>query len=430
MTFSSLFTTSHDGRSTRRGRLRGLLTAAVAAPLFAVPVASAAASTGAASTGAASTGAASTGAASTGAASTGAAEAPWEVSQVPQAPHAANPTNPLAGRRWGVYLGPQDQVYEPYKAATGATKELIGKIALRPRTKWYGGWVADGDIKKRVSDYIRISQAGDPEALVQLAVFRMEPWEHEACDRAPTAGEKASYRTWVTNLAAGIGSTPTLVVMQPDGPFLWCAPDIKATAGLLRFATKKLSALPRTSVYIDAGAADWCENGRGNDPERCASLLERTGVQFARGFALDSTHYTGPSDNIRHGTAIARILERDGYGTKHFIVDTAKSGRPMHWADVIPAERGGLKDNARTCTSSTMRQCVTLGIPPTARPAETGYGLAKATRKLAAEYVDGFVWFGRPWLFNQADPFVLQRAVDMGLTTPWPGPRHGTPPKG
>lgn len=345
-----------------------------------------------------------------------------EVWQRPEGAHPSNPSNPLAGRVWGVYDGPQDQVWAPYNAATGEEKELIGRIALRPRTKWYGAFVPDQLIDDRVRDYIEASQDGDPDALVQMAVFRMQPWEHEACTRPATPREKASYRTWITNLAAGIGSTPTLVVMQPDGPFLWCVPKRGATARLLRFATETLGSLPNTHVYIDAGAADWCENGKGNDPRRCAAILMKTGIEHARGFALDSTHYTGPSENIRHGTRIVEILRDRGYGSKHFIIDTAKSGRPTMWNDMVPATKKDLKDNARTCSRPTMRRCVTLGIPPTAQAWLADWGLPEADRALAAEHVDGFVWFGRPWLFNQADPFVEQRALDMGRTTPWPGP--------
>lgn len=345
-----------------------------------------------------------------------------EVWQAPERPHPKNRGNPLANRIWGVYEGPQDQVWRPYEAASGEEKELIGKIALRPRTKWYGAFVADGDITDRVSQYIASSQDGDPQALVQMAIFRMQPWEHEACTRPSTRSEKRSYRQWITNLAAGIGSTHTLIVMQPDGPFLWCVPKRGATSRLLTFATRTLSSLPNTSVYIDAGAADWCENGRGADPRRCAGILKRTGVRYARGFALDSTHYTGPADNIRHGSRIVQILRRDGFGRKHFIIDTAKSGRPMSWGEVIPAAPGDQKDNARTCSRPNMKRCVTLGIPPTVRVAAKKWDMSRKVRSMAARHVDGFVWFGRPWLYNQADPFVKQRALDMGRTTPWMPP--------
>ncbi|KRF16500.1 hypothetical protein ASG90_09395 [Nocardioides sp. Soil797] len=345
-----------------------------------------------------------------------------EVWQAPEAAHGKNPTNPLAGRVWGVYQGLQDQVWAPYRAAKGAEKTAIGRIALRPRTKWYGGWLAPTQIDDKVRDYIRSSQAGDDEALVQLAVFRMRPWGGEACRRVPTTKERKGYRRWMRSLAEGIGDAHTLVVMQPDGPFLWCVPDQAMTRRLLTYGTKLLSALPNTSVYIDAGAADWCGNGSGNDPETCARILEYTGVQFARGFALDSTHYTGPSDNIRHGTKIVKILRRDGFGDKHFIIDTAKSGTPTNWRDMIPSVPGGINDNARTCTSPTMTRCVTLGIPPTARPGVATWQLPARDRAKARKWVDGFVWFGRPWLYNQADPFVKQRALDMDRSTKYPAP--------
>ncbi|QIX28299.1 glycoside hydrolase family 6 protein [Nocardioides sp. JQ2195] len=345
-----------------------------------------------------------------------------EVWQVPEAPHAKNRSNPLAGRVWGVYQGPQDQVWAPYRAATGAEKAAIGRIALRPRTKWYGSWIAPNQIDDKVRDYIRSSLAGDDEALVQLAVFRMKPWGGEACRRVPTKEERSAYRRWMRSLAEGIGDAHTLVEMQPDGPFFWCVPNRELTGRLLRYGTKLLSSLPNTSVYIDAGAADWCGNGSGNDPEMCAQTLEHTGIEFARGFALDSTHYTGPSDNIRHGTRIVKILRRDGYGDKHFIIDTAKSGVPTNWRDMIPSEPGGITDNARTCTTPTMTRCVTLGIPPTARAGVATWQLSDRDRAKARKWVDGFVWFGRPWLYNQADPFVKQRALDMDQSTKYPAP--------
>jgi endoglucanase len=343
----------------------------------------------------------------------------------PAEPHAENPTNPLAGRLWGVYRGPQDQVWRPYTRSTGRTRTALAQIAERPRTKWYAKYLPDSRVRSTVTDYVASSQAGNPETLAQMAVFRMTPWEGEACKRPTTVAEAASYRTWITELAAGIGSAHTLVVMQPDGPFLLCAPDRAVKSELLTWATQTLSALPNTSVYIDAGAADWCQNGTAQESFRCARILELSGIEHARGFALDSTHYTGPVENIDRGMEIIAELVADGYGEKHFIIDTAKSGRPTMWRDMIASTPRGLRNNARTCTTRAMKRCVTLGIPPTPRPADPQWGLPAPQRQQAAQYVDGFVWFGRPWLYNQADPFVKKRALAMAASTPWTdtGPR-------
>ncbi len=345
---------------------------------------------------------------------------PGEVWRRADEPYRENDSNPLANRVWGVYSGAQDQVSVGYARASAGDRALLDTIMLRPRTKWFGSFVPDSQIRGTVAEYIAGSQGGDSKKLVQFAVFRMEPWEHEACGRRSSPAELGSYRRWIDEMAAGVGSTPALIVMQPDGPFLWCAPDREAKATALSYATQKLSALPNTSVYIDAGAPDWCENDRGGDPERCAQILKETGVQYARGFALDSTHYTGPTDNIRHGSRIVEILKRDGYGSKHFILDTAKSGSPTEWDAMIPSAPGGLKDDARVCVSSSQEQCVTLGIPPTVRVSAPQWGLSVQDRELARKNVDGFVWFGRPWLYKQADPFVMDRALTMARSTPWP----------
>lgn len=130
----------------------------------------------------------------------------------------------------------------------------------------------------------------------------------------------------------------------------------------------------------------------------------------------------GAAENVRHGSKIVAILERDGFGRKRFIVDTAKSGRPTRWNDMVPSKPGGLRDDARVCTSPTQLRCVTLGIPPTIRTADPRWALTNADAALARRNVDGFVWFGRPWLFQQADPFVMKRARTMVRSTPWPGP--------
>ena len=132
--------------------------------------------------------------------------------------------NPLAGRAWGVYKGKAEQSWQPYVDATGVNEQLLAKIALRPKAKWFGAWNPTDKIAGEVRAYVANSQAGDPEALVQMAIFRMRPWEHEACTRLPTTAEQTSYRRWTDQLANGIGTAHTAVILQPDGPFALCAP--------------------------------------------------------------------------------------------------------------------------------------------------------------------------------------------------------------
>ncbi|MDQ2669552.1 MAG: glycoside hydrolase family 6 protein, partial [Gemmatimonadota bacterium] len=202
------------------------------------------------------------------------------------------------------------------------------------------------------------------------------------------------------------------VVLQPDGPFALCAPrGSRLPSRMIAYAAERLSAQPHTSVYIDAGASDWPKD----DPQTAATILERAGVEHARGFALNATHYTSTAENIRHGAAVVEELARRGIPGRHFVISTAENGRPFHFDDY----KGSHPNNAKVCATKRERRCVTLGIPPTTRVAARRWGLPDAARDLAREHVDAYLWFGKPWLVRQTSPFSMRRALGMARTTPY-----------
>jgi endoglucanase len=303
--------------------------------------------------------------------------------------------------------------------ATGAQKAALAKIALRPKAKWFGAWIPNDQIAAKVRDYVANSQAGNPNALVQLAVFRMVPWEHEACTRLPTTAEQASYRQWIDRFASAIGTAHTAVILQPDGPFALCAPGGSTLpSSLIAYASRVFSALPRTSVYIDAGAADWPAPGGQGGAAEAARLLVDAGVRYARGFALNSTHYSSTNLEVARGAEIIGLLAARGLAGKHFVVNTSSNGHPFTFGRYT----GPDPDDAFVCRSKqepVATTCVTLGIPPTSDVANPGWRLWASTSTLARGYVDGYLWFGRPWLHRQADPFVLSRALQLVASTPY-----------
>jgi endoglucanase len=334
------------------------------------------------------------------------------------APSTAGPArlaataNPLTGHRWGVYKGNADQAWKPYVSSSGANRQLLAKIALRPKAKWFGRWISNDMIRTKVRQYIENSTGGDPDVLVQMTVFRMVPWEHEACRRLPTAAEQAGYKQWIDRFASGIGNTHVALILQPDGPFALCAPHGSTLPSrLVAYASRRFSALPHTSVYIDSGASDW----PAHRTDEAVKILLRAGVRYARGFAMNSTHYSATSSNITYGATVVRQLARRGVPGKHFVINTSSNGRPF----TFNKARGSHPDNAKVCATRTERVCVTLGIPPTADVASTRWGLSATNRMLARTYVDGYLWFGRPWLFMQANPFDTKRALALARTTPY-----------
>ncbi|MGZ4471101.1 MAG: glycoside hydrolase family 6 protein [Nocardioidaceae bacterium] len=320
--------------------------------------------------------------------------------------------NPLAGRTWGVYKGDGDQAWEPYNHATGTRKQLLAKIALRPKAKWFGAWVPAGEITAKVRAYIANAQDGDPDALVQMTDFALKPWEDNACHSLPSAAEQAFYKRWTDNFAAGLGDAHVALILQPDGPFALCAPGgSKLPSHLLRYAAQRFSAHPNTSVYIEAGASDWLRD----DPARALKILVPAGVAGVRGFALNGTHYVATARDIAFGTSVVKALAKQGIPDKHFVINTSSNGRPFAGYTYT----GPNFDNARVCASRSDHRCVTLGIPPTTDVANPAWGLSDTNRANAAKYVDGYLWFGRPWLYNQADPFDMQRALQLVRTTPY-----------
>ncbi len=320
--------------------------------------------------------------------------------------------NPLAGRTWGVYKGPQDQAWAPYAASSGTERALLGKIALRPKAKWFGAWIANSRISSTVDKYIANATGGNTNTLVQMTVFRMKPWEGDACKRLPTAAEQSSYKDWVNRFAAAVGKQHAAIILQPDGPFALCVPNgSKVPSRLIAYSAQKFSALPNTTVYIDGGTWDWPYKA----PAKSASFLVDAGVKYTRGFALNSTHYGRTQDDIDFGTQVVAELAKRGAPGKHFVINTSSNGQGFEFNKA----RGGNRDNAKVCETKSERVCVTLGIPPTTDVANTRYGFTATQRARALKYVDAYLWFGRPWLYMQADPFVKSRALSLARTTPW-----------
>lgn len=323
----------------------------------------------------------------------------------------ASKTNPLAGLPWGNYSGPLDEVFPSYRASQGRNRQLLGLVALRPRMRWFGAWYPDSQARSVASEYLANVTGGNPNVMAQMAIFRLDPWEGDACKRLPTAAQQASYKTWINAFAAAIGSTRVALVLQPDLPFAACVPHHSTLPlALVAYAARVFSRLSHTTVYIDAGAGDW------PSVAEAVSELKTAGVGYTRGFALNATHYDTTENEVRFGARVVAGLAAAGIHGRHFVVNTSSNGHGFTYQQYNdPATF----DNARVCATRTSQRCATLGIPPTTAVASTKWGLSATARGLAARYADAYLWIGRPWLYNQADPFSLSRTLQLAATTPF-----------
>jgi len=330
-----------------------------------------------------------------------------------RAAYAANPDNPLAGGTWGVYTGSADGIYPAYRAATGTRKDLLAKVALRPRARWFGTWMSASTAATKLREYIRTTQAGDPEALVQLAVFRLWPHGEGAKDQPITAAQQDAYRQWVDAAAQAIGGARVAIILEPDLGVALSGWQPAVREQLTAYAAHAFAQLPRAAVYIDASDSDWLSIPRAVD------MLLHSGIQEVRGFALGATHYSATAANIAYGSNLVDALARAGVPGRHFVIDTADNGRPFTWTQYWAAHPHGDFDNAQACRTTTQERCDTLGIPPTWQVADPRWQLPASVLDEAQSLVDGYLWFGRPWLYRQSSPFLLKRTLRIARTTPF-----------
>ncbi len=321
--------------------------------------------------------------------------------------------NPLVGT-WGVYRGAGDQAWVPYTRATGTKRELLGHIALAPKARWFGAWIPTRRIAATLNDYIVRSQNGDPDAWVQLTIFRMDPWNGAAKKKVPSKQQIADYKKWIRVSARAIGDTRTILVLQPDSTTLRSVPKPRLSARLIRYAAKRYGALPNTRLYLETGGWDWPHPGQGGAPE-AARLLSASGIEFADGIATNTTHYNSTERDIERIAELAQIFAKRGLALRG-VVNTSSNGNPFEFGKY----RGKDPDNAVVCKPGRLSgTCVTLGIPPTTDVANPAWGLSARHRALAAQYVDAYLWIGRPWLYRQADPFRTKRALKLVRSSPW-----------
>ena len=59
------------------------------------------------------------------------------------------------------------------------------------------------------------------------------------------------------------------------------------------------------------------------------------------------------------------------------------------------------------------------GDPADRERRERGLGALARDRARARAHIDGYLWFGRPWLYMQTHPFDMHRVLAMARTRPY-----------
>lgn len=314
-------------------------------------------------------------------------------------------SNPLAGMRWGAWKPDTDNpgvdkptVYWRH-AHSAADKAAFAKIVDQPRFRWVG-WQpvhshgsAPG-ARETARTTIEDVTHGNPNIGTQFAVFGIHPWETQVTHQVPSPGQVSAYKAWVREFAKGIGRSRVALELQPDVPFALRLPHHSPVAfHELTYAARVFNKLPHTSVYIDAGAADYIGSAH-----QAARMLKRAGVAHAQGFALNATHYGSTHNEVVHGKAVIRALARMGLKGKHYIVNTAGNGHPFTGY----LHRKAIRSHA-ICHSRHQKFCISMGAAPTTTTHAKGD--------------DGNLWFGRPWV--DGSPSTYDGVLRLVRTSPF-----------
>lgn len=321
--------------------------------------------------------------------------------------------NPVAGYRWGIYRGGSDGLYPAYESASGARKKTLARMALTPHVRWYTTYIPASEIRAKVSTDIAQEQGGNPKVLVWMAIGRMFPHGESAKMQPLTRAERRAYRRWVDHAARGIGSARVGLVLEPDLPVALTGWRPAVRLGLVRYAARRFSSLPHATVYLDAGSADW------RNVHDDVAMLKAAGIGYVHGFALGSTHHTSTGREVRYGRQISLALAQQGFGLKHFIVDTSDNGHGYTWGQFYRAHPNADYNDPPACTSKTQRTCVSLGIPPTTDVTNSRWRLPASLRSALRKRCDAFMWIARPWLADNGRRFSLHKAVHAARSSPF-----------
>lgn len=237
---------------------------------------------------------------------------------VPGAASAAPSGNPMAAN-WFVDFGSQAALAQRQAAASGnaAAASELALIANTPQTTWFIA-VDDPFTSGYVHEWVGRWRATGPATPAAITLHGLP---HQVCagDNAPGHGDAAAYRRWIDHWARFIGRQRFAVFLEPDAlASAGCLPPaLRAERiGLMAYAAKRLSQQPQTAVYEDIGAGDWL------GLRQAAKLLKAAGVQYARGFSLNVTHFDWTSSEVAYGRKLSRLV-----GGKHFVVNTSGNGR-------------------------------------------------------------------------------------------------------
>lgn len=222
----------------------------------------------------------------------------------------ASSGNPFLGR--DLYLYPDSTAAKAVPESTGRDAAAAEKLAAVPQAIWLLPETHPTDEIAEFVDSIEL----DAQEKDQLPVFVVYGVPSRDCGNFSSGGtEAADYPRWISAIATGIASRPTVLILEPDAlPLAPSCDTVKATTNFIRDAVTRLSG-PEVTIYLDAGHSTWLA------PDVMAPLLKAAGIDEVRGFVTNVSNYNTTAEEQEYGTELSALL-----GDTHFIIDVSRNG--------------------------------------------------------------------------------------------------------
>lgn len=132
--------------------------------------------------------------------------------------------------------------------------------------------------------------------------------------------DPATYRAWISELARGLRGSSAVAVLEPDALALLgsCAGQ-EQWLPLLQYAAQRLQA-NGVWVYLDAGHSSWVA------PDVMAGRLAQAGIQYARGFAANTSNYRTTAEVTTWARQVTARLATRGAPGRTALIDTSRNG--------------------------------------------------------------------------------------------------------
>ena len=223
--------------------------------------------------------------------------------------------NPLSGAKLYVNANnPAKQQADAWRSSRPADAAAMDKIANSATARWFGDWNG-GSIQNDVRNYV--SAANSAGAMPTLVLYDIPGRD---CNSWSAGGAPSmdAYRSWISQVASGIGSAKATIILEPDalsGISCLSQDAQSARLSLLSGAVSSLKANSNAVVYLDAGNSHWVSAAD------MAPRLRAANIARADGFSLNVSNFFATDDSAAFGKTLSALV-----GNKHFVIDTSRNG--------------------------------------------------------------------------------------------------------